>query len=201
MCRILCLVAVAAVLNAPKAISCELPPHFENTTIVEESGIRVILATDLEHYSPGSEVTFYLSVTNLGDEVVSFYSPAWPMQMFSVLPGGCTDLYQEGCLDHVVFMHPEVVYFPGDSVTLDPGECSSWTHQWDGLTQDEDTGEYRVPAEGLYSVIGGLYEYQGYPNPILFVAPPGGALLTISLGDVSVGAESASWGHIKSRYN
>jgi len=171
---------------------CNMPSTYTNVAVVTEGDITVTFASDKASYNTGETVQFYLIVKNDG---ASQWYLNWlidPQDGIFVMPPTCTSIEPVAdCFENAVFVHPGIIYFYSAGTTLDPGKCRVWERQW-------DTNLFPT-APGMYHVLGGMFEQTLDATVGHFVMPTGGALLNVTI-EGAVGAESASWGAVKTVY-
>lgn len=195
------IVLVSLLLAAgARAQDCSIPPAYLNqASVVTSNNLWVGFATDKHNYMLGDTARFYLVVKNIGTETFDIWWGTDPMDGVFVLPEGCTDINQPGCIpeeDYPVFSWPWVIYMYSDGTTLLPGQCRVWHDAYWPIATWQGGAE-----PGTYSVLGGMYKppyFSIHPHGE-FVVPPGGVLLSLTILDPTA-TRSATWGAIKGFY-
>ena len=178
----------------PKAVNaqpCPVPAQYSHLAVQVEEIVRVTLGTALDTYSVGDSIACYLMFENIGDSTYVIPNPSsiTPFHSFWILPDTCDSLMQGGCTEALQFFFPEVVFFFGLPVFLEPGECVSYEVTWDGVPRYVGG----VTPPGNYVVFGGMTT----GGRIFF--PDGGIKLLITIQDPVLRWPS-TWGQIKARY-
>lgn len=183
-----CLVSQPAV-----AQGCSIPASYTHRTSMTVGDLLVTLATDRENYVIGSPVHFWLSFENTGSVQLIIPNPAMitPMDGLLVLPASCDSLEETGCEDAYLYSYPSALYYFGVALRLNPGQCASYEHMWDG----QPFPGYTV-SPGLYTIFGGMVSYMGE-----FHTPEGGVRLPIQIqSSATVAVTPSTWGRVKAKY-
>ena len=147
----------------------------------------------------GGPVDFYLSVYNSGPATVVIPNPNQisPIHSWSVLPPECNTQHEpDGCFAATPFHFPEVIFFFGVPISVGPGQCRTYTRQWDGT----HWGNPNLPVNpGTYRVVGGFLvgedEVTSQGAPLVELVVP---LELVSTAGVPVMIDS--WSGIKARF-
>lgn len=192
------LIASVFILLVPAAMTaqadCPPPASHTNVATVVDGSFRVTLASERYEYVLGESMVFILIFENIGaaPATIENINSISPFRGAVIFPDTCAAIGQPGCFEASPWFAPQVIFFFGTSITLNPGQCTSTTINWNGLHW---RGQDVIP--GAYKVFGGAF-HSGM-DPFTIHQPAGGVVLPIFIREPGVPAVTTSWGGIKAR--
>jgi hypothetical protein len=185
-------------LSAASTARADCPPPASHTNIatVLDGSLRVTLASERYEYVLGESISFLLIFENTGASPVTIQNIDMisPFLGTVILPDTCTAIGQPGCFEASPWFAPQVIFFFGTSITLNPGQCTSTTINWNGLHW---LGQEVIP--GAYKAFGGAFHSDLNVEPFVVHQPAGGVVLPLFIREPGVPAVTTTWGGIKAR--
>lgn len=186
-----------------RAQACNLPAAYDHLAVRSEGGLEFTLATESSSYLVGEPISMILITRNTGGSIRVIPNPylVTPTWSFNLLPATCDSLDQPNCIGSWLFWRPQLLFFFGAPITLNPGQCVQHSFAWNGTP---DAGGSSTP--GSYQVMAGYWDSdpdfdgKGPSRPDYFLyLPTGGIRLPIQIVGTSAvpPTSTTSWSRIK----